>query len=202
MLRILNNLPTENIYVGVSGGPDSMAILHFLNKTRNVTALMVDHGTGFHDTTYPLVSSYCESNKIHLEVFRPESTEIPKGESPEAFWRSIRYDQCFHTKDLPVITGHNLDDQVENWIMTSLKGNPRLIPYKNKNVVRPFLLTKKSILEDYCHTHAIPYVIDPSNLQGKYPRSVVRNNIIPEALKVNPGLYRTIASKVISLVAK
>jgi tRNA(Ile)-lysidine synthase TilS/MesJ len=64
------------------------------------------------------------------------------------------------------------------------------------------MMTKKSELMDWCCRHSVPYVHDKSNEDTKYARNRIRNNIIPEALAVNPGLHKVVGKLVAAQYAK
>ena len=81
-------------------------------------------------------------------------------------------------------------------MFTSVRGNPKVTPYRNKNVIRPFLATEKKRLENWCSRNKVPYVVDPTNSGEEHARGMIRENIIPEVLKVNPGFLKTIKKKV------
>ena len=194
MIKILGNLP-EKVYVACSGGPDSMAILDFLIRgKRDVTVAHFNHDTPFGRFAENFVKSYCNKNNIDLVLGRIQK-EKPAKESWEEYWRNERY-KFFESLDGPVITAHHLDDVVEWWTFTSFHGNPRLIPYKRDKPIRPFLLTSKEEIWNWVDRKNVPYVTDPSNFDEKYMRSLIRKNIVPEALKVNPGLRKVMKKKV------
>lgn len=194
MIKVLGNIPNK-VILACSGGPDSMAAADFLTRgKRDVSILHFDHGTQHSHDARSLVENFCTDNSIDLTI--EEIKGIPgKGESFEKWWRDRRY-EVFHEYNLPVITAHNLNDVAEWWMFTSLRGNPRIMPYRNKNVFRPFLITKKSELEDWCDRNSVPFVIDPTNFGDRFSRSLIRKNIIPEALRVAPGFLTTMSNKV------
>lgn len=196
MLKIQGVIP-DQIGVAVSGGPDSMAVLNFAlaNKRRDVTALYFDHGTEHGAYAKSFIHDYCTKNKIKLIVGYAKR-EKSNDESPEEYWRNIRY-EFLHSFNETIIVCHNLDDQVEQWIFSSFHGNPGLIPYSKGNIIRPFMLNKKQRFVSWCENKNIPFVVDPSNYSDKYMRSYIRNNIIPHALKVNPGLHKVIKKKLL-----
>lgn len=194
MLRFVGELPRK-CYVACSGGPDSMAILDFLTKhgKRDVEVLYYHHGTEFGDVGLKTVKQFCNGRGLVLHI---GVNDDPKENPNEAYWRDLRYNFFSEFTDRLIVLGHNLDDQVESWIFYSLRGNPKLIPYKKEpNLIRPFILTKKEDLENWCDRKEVPYVIDPSNLDYSFTRSYIRNVLVPNALKVNPGLYKTIFKK-------
>ena len=117
--------------------------------------------------------------------------EKGKSESWEEYWRNERY-RFLQVFEEPVVTAHHLDDAVETWIFHSLHGKPRLLPYSNKNVIRPFLITPKSELRGWCVKKGVSWVEDETNRDTKYVRNRIRHNIVPEALRVNPGLHTVV----------
>jgi len=197
MINLLGSVP-NNICIAISGGPDSMAALHFLRNggKRNVLALHFNHGTDHAADAEALVTSYCDNNNIPL-VIGDLNKEMPRGESKENFWRENRY--SFFEREsggCPVITCHHLDDVVETWVFTSLHGNPMLIPHKRDNYIRPFLTTGKQDLLNWCHRKHVPYVTDPSNQDTSYIRNYIRHILLPNALYVNPGLSKVVKKKI------
>jgi tRNA(Ile)-lysidine synthase TilS/MesJ len=78
----------------------------------------------------------------------------------EEHWRDERY-KFFRSFDEPVITGHNLDDVIEWFLFSSLHGQGKVIPYRNKNVFRPFISTSKRKLEDWCERKGSSFMVDP-----------------------------------------
>jgi len=194
MIKVLGSLP-EKTYVACSGGPDSMAILDFLIRgKRDVTVAHFNHDTPFGRFAEKFVKSYCEKNDIKLVIGNIQKEKDSK-ESWEEYWRNERY-RFFESLDGPVITAHHLDDVVEWWTFTSFHGNPRLIPYRRNKTIRPFLSTTKNEIWNWVDRKDIPYVTDPGNFDDKFARSYIRNNIIPQALKINPGLRKVIKKKV------
>ncbi len=200
-LEILGDIP-YTVGVATSGGPDSMAVLDFLVRGgRIVVAFHFNHGTEHSREAEEVVKEYCIANELSYVVGNISSSK-PSNKSMEEHWRDERYKflESKITFDIPIITCHTLDDQVENWIFTSLHGNPRLIPYRRGKIIRPFISTKKEVLVSWCDRKNVPYVIDPGNSDPKYMRSLIRTRIVPEAMKVNPGLHKVIRKKVKKLI--
>ena len=199
MINLLGKIPGE-IAIAVSGGCDSMAMLSFLmNSNRTILVAHYNHGTEHGKEAEEFVTKFCLQNNLPL-ICGKIQRKRGKRESPEEFWRNERY--RFFERSLPqglqVITCHHLDDVMENYIFTSLHGNPKLIPYKRDKFIRPLLLTAKSELMDFCKRKGVSYLNDPSNTENIYMRSYIRWNIIPHALKVNPGLHKVIKKQLIA----
>jgi len=108
----------------------------------------------------------------------------------EEYWRRERY--TFLEELGPVITCHHLDDCVETYIWSSLHGTPKVIPLTRNNVIRPFLTTRKQDLIYWCESHNVPWIEDESNKNSRYTRNYIRNELIPHALHVNPGLPKLV----------
>ena len=82
-----------------------------------------------------------------------------------------------------------------------LRGFQSVIPYKKNNVIRPFLLNEKSVFEEWCNKRGVSYIYDESNSSIDYSRNRIRHNIVPEALKVNPGL-KLVVKKLVKKLEK
>jgi len=194
MIRLLGQLPNK-LYLAFSGGVDSMAVLNFLQQGRkDITLVYFNHGTAHGDDAERFARQIANEYGLELIVGGAKG-HLKKGESKEAQWRNWRY-ELFHGLDGPVVMCHHLDDVIETWIFTALNGIPRTIPYSNGNVIRPFLLTKKQELVNWCNSNDIGWVQDLSNKDVSYARNRIRHNIVPECLVINPGLHRVIRRKV------
>lgn len=194
MIKLLTKLP-RNVYVAVSGGADSMAALDFLKNNHDVKVLHYNHGTEFGAKAESFIREYCNNHGFNLTIGRNKE-EIPAGQSKELFWRNKRYNffqRFIHARD--IVLAHTLDDAVETWLFTSLHGNPSIIPAKRERFIRPFLLTKREEMRDWCSKNDVPYLDDPANDDVSFPRIRIRNVIVPEALKINIGLHKVIAKK-------
>lgn len=197
MIQLLGKVP-NNIWVAVSGGPDSMAALDFLNNgRRNVGVLYFNHCTEHGYEAKKFVRNYCLHRGIGLLDDRVRGKK-PDGVSWEEFWRNERYAYFKSHSDRPIVTAHHLNDVVEWWLMSSMHGEGKLIPQENDeyNVIRPFLTTPKRDLVDWCDRKNVPYLIDPSNESRDHMRNVTRHDIMPHVLKVNPGIEKVLKKKV------
>ncbi len=195
MILIQGEIPRE-ITVACSGGVDSMAIVDFLSRNHDVSILFVHHGTDTSDQAHKAISRFNDTIETPFMFYSAEiETEIPKGVSQEEHWRNERY-KIFHAWEKPIITCHHIDDCVETWVWSSMHGTGKIIPYRNKNVIRPFRLTKKSTFVNWAKNHSISWSEDSSNADTKYTRNYIRHEMMPHVLRVNPGIQKTIAKKV------
>lgn len=196
MIKIQGKIPRE-IIVACSGGVDSMAVVDFLRRNHNVTAFYFDHGTEHGFKALRFLEKYYSGSDVQLLTRTIQNKEVPKDISQEEHWRNERYAWLhFLAKDGQVITCHHLDDCVETWVWSSMHGTGKIIPYRNKNVIRPFRTTRKRDFQMWCDLKNVPYIEDDSNADTCYTRNYIRHEMMPHVLRVNPGIHKTIAKKV------
>ena len=199
MIQIQGSLNRE-VYVACSGGVDSMAVADLLMKNHKVNMLFFNHDT---ETSRSAIS-FLEEKYYASVAFAGTKLEVgsirgkkERSESWEEYWRNQRY-EWFHSFNVPVITAHHLDDCVETWIWSSMHGEGKIIPYSNKNVIRPFRLNRKSEFTNWCRNKNVSWIEDSSNSDTKYMRNFIRQEIIPKAMIVNPGLHKVIRKKILA----
>ena len=195
MIKLQTKLPRE-VYVACSGGVDSMTVVDFLRKNHTVHVLYFDHGTQHSTTAGVFVGNYCNEHGLGLKYGRI-TRDRERDESQEEYWRNERY-KFFSTINSDIITCHHLDDCVETWVWSSMHGQGKTIPYRNKNVIRPFRLTRKRDLELYANLNNIKYVEDKSNSDTRFTRNYIRHEMMPHVLKVNPGIHKMLRKKMIA----
>mgnify|MGYP005649568029 FL=1 len=195
MIHITGKIPRQ-VAIAVSGGIDSMASLDFLRRAHDVVVLHYNHGTPYAPKAEALVRAYCIEHKLTIVLGRCEE-EMPAGVSKEAWWRDRRYEFFTEATDLPIITAHHLDDQVETYLFTALNGNPFLIPHKRDQFIRPFITTEKTDFTLWCVRKGVPTIDDPSNEDTKYRRNYIRHTLMPHVLNINPGIKKVIRKKVL-----
>ena len=190
MIHLSCKIP-NNIYLAISGGRDSMSILNFLIKgKKNVTLLYFNHGTEHGNEAQKFVEKIAEDNNLPIHIGHISDYSSSNKKSEE-IWRKARYNFFKKFTDMPIITGHHLDDAIEWWIFTSIRGNPKLIPIQrdNPNIIRPFLFATKTELHKFCTGN---FIQDPSNFDTKYSRNNIRHNLIGISKQINPGIEKTI----------
>ena len=201
MIRMLNPLP-RSLYVACSGGVDSMAAVDFLRRRHQVQVAFFHHGTVTSDQGWQVVRAYCAQHGLELKIGHITQAR-PVDTSPEEHWRNQRYDflDSLPGRD-PVVIAHHLDDAVETWIWGSCHGQPRVMDYQRGRCVRPFLPTPKSELEAWAQRHGVIWSEDTTNLDRRYSRNQIRHGVMPEILRVNPGIAAMIRRKVIDKNAR
>lgn len=203
MIHLLHRPPKDIPYlVAASGGSDSMAALSFLHQyNRCFRAAYFHHRTPQADAMKLCVQDWCEAND-HPFICGKLDKERPKDKSPEEFFRDERYAFLnFVSGGHKIITAHHLDDAIETYLFSTLHGNPRIIPSINGNIVRPFLLSTKAELREWCIKKNVRWVEDKSNEDVSSPRNRIRHRILPEAKLINPGLAKVVKKKYLAGVA-
>lgn len=197
MINIQGDIPHGSIHIACSGGVDSMAIVDFLRRDRKVHMVFVNHQTEASRSAYFFLREYVENvENVDLLTFNIDAT-VPKDVSLEEHWRNERY-KVFHSVESPVITCHHLDDCVETWVWSCMHGEGKIIPYSNKNVIRPFRTNTKVELIDWAVRHDVPWEEDQSNNDMKHMRNYIRYKVMPHILHINPGIAKVIKKKVLS----
>ena len=196
-LQPLRSVP-QHVYVALSGGVDSIAVAYHLLRTKKLkAALWFNHNDAVAPREYAVVREFCDKNSLELHVGDASLVDVNFSTSKEKYWSDLR-NTWFNQFDAPVITGHNLDDVVEYYLMTAFQGEGHYTHYRNKNVYRSYLTTPKTHLVEYAIEHNLQWFEDPTNGDVDFtPRNRIRHCILPEVLKVNPGLYNTIKRRVI-----
>lgn len=195
----------KGLVLAVSGGPDSMALLHWY-ATRNpgfpLIAAHVHHGLRKEsDREQAAVTEYCHSLGIPLRVLRINVKDArQKGETVESAARRLRYGffatVAKEAGATHVATGHTADDQAETVLLHLIHGaGPKglcgILPLREEEgltLIRPFLKVEKRETEIYCKTHGVPYAVDPSNADPAYTRNRIRHEILPALRKINPRI--------------
>jgi tRNA(Ile)-lysidine synthase len=186
----------EKLYVACSGGVDSVAAAAILSEWRDVTLLHFSHTDHAHAQELETVVEV--ANQLGVKLITELQTQDQTTGNREAQWRAARY-AWFHSLDMPVATGHTLDDAVEWYLMTCLRGRGEFMPVKNRNVFRPFLLTDKSKLVEYAVKRGLTWWDDPTNHDPKFGlRSQVRNCLVPVAEKCEPGLKNMVKRRIVA----
>lgn len=194
-----DTLPDE-IGLAFSGGVDSVFALDFLLKAnKKVTIIHFKHENDLlSNIEYDFANRIAKKYNLPIILGINNNEEVRRKKSPEQFWRDMRY-KFLHSIDMIIVSGHHLDDCLETYIMSSAHGTAKVIPYANNNVVRPFLLVKKQSIYDWCEKYKLDYISDPSNsFDMSKNRNRVRKYIVPEMLKINPGMHKVITKIIIN----
>lgn len=206
------NLINENdkLVIGVSGGPDSICILHVLNllKEKLNFEMYVAHINHMireeADMETKYVQEFCENigikcftKKIDVQKF---ASEQKKG--TEESGRIIRYnffdEVARKVSANKIVTAHNSNDNVETVLLNIIRGSglsglKGIEPISKNKYIRPLIETSRADIEEYCKINKLNPKIDKTNLENIYKRNKIRNDLIPYIQKeFNPNIFKTI----------
>lgn len=200
----------DHIVVGVSGGADSICLLHFLHSIKHIfnikiTAVHINHcmrGKEADDDCL-FVQNFCKNLNIPVEVFNFDILKIAKDEklTTEEAGRKYRYyafNKVAQKQNAQKIAiAHNKDDNAETVIMrffrgTGLKGLCG-ISYKRDNIIRPILDCLRQDIENYCIQNNLEYKNDYTNSMDIYTRNKIRLKTLPHIKQnFNPNIVDNI----------
>lgn len=194
------------VVVGISGGADSVALLHIL----------VSLG-------YKCIAAHCNFNLRGDESFRDEQFTIDFTQrlqvplckisfetnkyaqenrlSVEMAARELRYrwfEELLNTYDADAVAvAHHRDDSVETLLINQTRGSGITgltgIKPKNGNVVRPLLCVSREDIYAYIENNGLEYVTDSSNSSDIYTRNFIRLKVIPLLEEINPSVKASLA---------
>lgn len=201
------------VVAAVSGGSDSMAMLHILSLLRDeigfsLEAVHVNHGIRGKeaDSDEKFVEKYCSANGIPLRICRADVVGFAEsnGLGLEEAGRKVRYSFFQEYGDgVTVATAHNATDRTETFLFNFTRGSALRglgsIPPVRGNFIRPLIECSKKEIEEYCSVNGIEFVIDKSNEDTVYARNRIRHNVLPELREINPSLEASAARCIESL---
>lgn len=202
--RLLNQPSSQPlVYVGLSGGPDSVALLHILRSLGyDCQALHCNFHLRGEESNRD--QDFCESlcRQLQIEIIIEHfdtreymkshhlSLEMAARELRYQWWKKMMDEQG--TSESRIALGHHQDDSIETMLMnlmrgTGIKGLTGIVPYnQSTKVIRPLLcLTREEILE-YLDENKLSYVVDSSNLECDTMRNQIRNKLLPEMMQIAP----------------
>lgn len=206
-----NNLFTKknNILLALSGGVDSMVLLHLLKSCGyNISAAHCNFGLRGKESNddEKFVKEICQQWNIEIYLKRINTNAYAKKHkcSTQEAARNTRYawfNQLAQNNKFDfIVTAHNANDTIETFLINLIRGSGIKgfsgIPLKNNNIVRPLLFAKRNDIETYAQKHKIPFRNDSSNASLKYTRNKIRLNIIPELKKINHGFEEVILKEI------
>lgn len=192
--------PKDCVLVGVSGGADSVCLLHFLHylaATQHfaLAAVHVNHQLRSQaQADQDFCAQLCKKLDIEFFAEKVEARAIAEKYdlSPEHGARKARYEAFARVAKrwgaTKLALGHHLDDQAETFLLNLLRGNkvsalagiPLRRPLtKETEIVRPLLCITRAETEEYLAQNKLPHVTDETNFDDAYRRNWVRNTLLP-----------------------
>lgn len=216
---ILKQWPSEldghlSYCVGLSGGIDSVVLLHLLNEASKrqqfeLSAIHVNHGISVYaDEWMDFCTRLCQQWNIPLQVARLHVVK-KAGVGLENSARKLRYTEYQQTNSAVMVLAHHQDDQIETVFSQLMRGSDvhniaamRIVSKKNTQFYwRPLLSYTKAQLIDYAMEYKLSHIEDESNHDNNYLRNFLRNSIIPQLLAYDSNLPQKIAQSLVSIQA-
>lgn len=197
----------ERVTVALSGGADSVTLLHSLKTLQGelgteLSACHVNHNLRGEesDGDEAYVRRLCSELEVPLRVFSVDvAGSTAKHQSTEERARELRY-QAFEemSRELgsKVATAHNACDNAETVLLNMLRGTGLKglcgIPPVRDYLIRPLIFCTRDEIEGYCRENGLEYVTDSTNASTAYTRNKIRLELMPKLLEINPSLYEGI----------
>jgi tRNA(Ile)-lysidine synthase len=189
--------PGDRVLVGVSGGPDSMALLHLLNRLApdlkiRLGVAHLNHGLRGEsaDRDAEMVRQAAVALRYPFHSARSQVIKVKEklGLSLEEAGRRVRY--AFFKKTMSeagynrLALGHHSNDNAEQMLMALLRGaGPRglsgITPVREKTIIRPLINARRSQIETFVAQEGITCVLDASNHDLRFVRNRVRHHLLP-----------------------
>ena len=199
--------PGTRVLCAVSGGADSMCLLHLLKNREaeleiQVFAAHYEHGLRGEESLRDcaFVENWCRENGVpcksaHGDV-RAYARE--KGMGTEEAARELRYEFLQKTAAelgcARIATAHNAEDNAETLLLNLCRGSGaaglRGIPPVRGNIIRPLLGCTRAEIEEYLLENRVPHVEDSSNGEDEYSRNLIRHRVTPVLREINPAFSR------------
>ena len=202
-----NNLLNKRskVIVGLSGGPDSMALIHILIKLgyECIAAHCNFHlrGDASNNDAF-FVREWCKERNLPLLMIEFDTNQYATENkiSIEMAARDLRYNWFEEIRTNQnanaIAIAHHRDDSVETTLINLIRGTGIKgltgIPVKNNYIIRPLLAISRSEIMEYLSLNQIPYVTDSTNEEDIYTRNIIRLNVIPLLETINPSVKNSI----------
>ena len=201
----------ERVLIGVSGGPDSMTLLHVLAQLASILDITlavayVNHGLRPDEAEAEknLVEAATENLGINFSSGAVDVLNFSREQkiSVEHAARLLRYDFFEITAAewgaTKIAVAHTADDQAEEILIRLIRGTARkglsgMKTLRDGRIVRPLLRTPKSRLLAYLEQNSVQFLLDSSNTENAYLRNRIRNELLPYLTEdYNPDIRQTL----------
>lgn len=185
------------VLVAVSGGPDSMALLHVLARLRvklafGLFAHGVDHGLRPEaERELDVADGFARSLDIPFDRTR---VQVERGGNLQARARTARWTAlraaAARAGAARIATGHHADDRAETFVMRLLRGTRpaglAVLPPRDGDRIRPLFKARRSDIALHVGRHDVPHCTDPSNADPRFLRTRVRLEVLPVLEDLGP----------------
>ncbi|MFP4078110.1 MAG: tRNA lysidine(34) synthetase TilS, partial [Candidatus Izemoplasmataceae bacterium] len=184
------------LVVSVSGGVDSMVLLHVLHSMGFplVVAHVNHQKREASEKEYEAIMEYCATIGVPFEGTRYKGEAGNFQAKARNFRLNFLKDTARKYGSRHILTAHHRDDRIETFLMRFSEGRSlnaltsirTVFETEGMKFVKPFLSIPKSALMNYAEDHAIPYSEDSSNQDVIYTRNFIRHKLLPRFNELNP----------------
>lgn len=206
--------PGDQVICALSGGKDSMCLLHQLLELQPVLRFQLSAAHFNHQLRgaesqrdQAFVTRHCEALGIPLFVGTGDVAAYAEGHHMglEEAARTLRYDYLLGlSPTAKIATAHTAEDNLETMLLHLIRGSGLHgltgIPQKRDRIIRPLLLTDRRAIGAYLESHHIPHVEDSSNESDFCLRNRLRHHVLPLFLEENPNLPRSASALCLELL--
>ncbi|WP_028468113.1 tRNA lysidine(34) synthetase TilS [Neptunomonas japonica] len=202
-LESINQYPAKRWVIALSGGLDSIVMLHLAASHLPSNMLHALHINHHLQSSADEWSAFCKSQSEDLSLPFSQIDVFPQSNG-EAAARDARYHAFndFLQDGDGLLLAHHADDQAETILFRLLRGSGLRglagIPVSRKlganDIVRPLLSASRADIEHYAHIHQLDWVEDPSNQQDVYDRNFLRLNVLPVLKERWPNVVERFSS--------
>lgn len=188
MFEFLGKIP-ENITIAVSGHKNSMVVVDYLSRSdRNIKMLHVDFDDKQSKDRIAFLKSTAKHLKLDLEIIKGKKS------TSESMRGKELYDIFTSRGPSYVLTAQCLDDVVVNYVYNSLRLNPKLMQYRSKNIIRPFINISQDDLNYWASNKKVAHIENES--VDRSSNWLIRRHMLDNCYKVNPNLNEDILAEI------
>jgi tRNA(Ile)-lysidine synthase TilS/MesJ len=189
----LGKIP-DKIIVGVSGNKNSMVLIDSLSRyDKQITMLHVDFGDAYSKERIQFLKSTAKHLNLGLEIIQAvKNKNIDYGQSYAK--NKALYDTFIKYSPSYVITANCLEDVIVHYIYSSIKINPKLLPYRTKNIIRPFINTSQEYFDYWALNKKVEYLKSEEVDKSSY--WLIRKHMLDNCYRINPDLKQDILDEV------
>ncbi|MDP2824577.1 MAG: tRNA lysidine(34) synthetase TilS [Sulfuritalea sp.] len=195
--------PGQHLVVGLSGGIDSVSLLHVLLRLGHegdfrVSALHVHHGlSGNADDWADFSRQLCDHWEVPLSVVHV-AVERDSADGLEAAARRARHEAYSREEGDCIVLAHHRGDQAETLLFNLLRGTglagAAAMASRQRRLLRPLLSVSRSDIEDYARVHDLHWVEDESNRDTGFSRNFLRHDILASLSQRFPAAEKNLAA--------
>lgn len=200
-------LENSRFYIAVSGGIDSMVLVHLFQHFQYEFGLLHCNFKlrgDESDADMRFIHDYCDKNNLHLRIgfFETEAIAKHTKRSIQETARDLRYNWFYEQMEENnvdfVATAHHQDDDLETFLINFSRGTGldglTGIPEVNDKIIRPLLPFSRAEIEQYAKENNIQWREDSSNESDKYLRNKIRHHLVPILKEINPNFLESFAN--------